>query len=92
MKPIEGSFHTEHSKKGLPLLTQVLIDDNLFSSVLSYFSSSNLMLNVRKIMDYSPILVHYVHKLDTSTVKPVLPDLVEEFGNYKMMNIKVSSS
>jgi hypothetical protein len=50
------------------------------------------MLNVRKIMDYSPILVHYVHKLDTSTVKPVLPDLVEEFGNYKMMNIKVSSS
>ena len=43
-------------------------------------------------MDYSPILVHYVHKLDTSTVKPVLPDLVEDFGNYKMMNIKVSSS
>jgi len=92
LKPIEGSFHTENSKKGHPLLTQILIDDNFFNSLTSVFSSSEFSLSVRKFMDYIPKLQGHVHKMSTSTLKPLLPDFVEDYGEDKRLDVKVSLS
>lgn len=92
MKPIEGSFHTEHSKKGHPLLTQVLIDDNLFNSLTSVFTSVEKSFKARELMKLNPNLQPFLSMMSTSTLAPVLPDFVEDYGENKRLDVKVSLS
>jgi hypothetical protein len=69
-----------------------LIDDNLFNSLTSVFTSVEKSFKARELMKLNPNLSPFLSMMSTSTLAPVLPDFVEDYGENKRLDVKVSLS
>jgi len=69
-----------------------LIDDNLFNSLTSVVTSVEKSFKARELMKLNPNLSPFLSMMSTSTLAPVLPDFVEDYGENKRIDVKVSLS
>jgi len=69
-----------------------LIDDNLFNSLTSVFTSVEKSFKARELMKLNPNLQPFLSMMSTSTLAPILPDFVEDYGENKRLDVKVSLS
>ncbi len=69
-----------------------MIDDNLFNSLTSVFTSVEKSFKARELMKLNPNLSPFLSMMSTSTLAPVLPDFVEDYGENKRLDVKVSLS
>lgn len=69
-----------------------MIDDNLFNSLTSVFTSVEKSFKARELMKLNPNLQPFLSMMSTSTLAPVLPDFVEDYGENKRLDVKVSLS
>ena len=69
-----------------------MIDDNLFNSLTSVFTSVEKSFKARELMKLNPNLSPFLSMMSTSTLAPVLPDFVDDYGENKRLDVKVSLS
>ena len=69
-----------------------MIDDNLFNSLTSVFTSVEKSFKARELMKLNPNLQPFLSMMSTSTLAPILPDFVEDYGENKRLDVKVSLS
>lgn len=73
MKPIKGEWHKETNERGEELFAQVNIDDNLFNSFASAFTTIDKMFSIREMFKLYPNAQPIFEMMTTSTLGKVMP-------------------
>lgn len=71
---------------------QLQIDDNLFNSFSSVFTSVDKSFSLRELMKNNPKTKPMVNAMTTNMIAPVIPTFTEEYGDNKNLDIMFSLS
>lgn len=92
LKSIDGSFGPDVNKNGEEAFLQFYIDDNIFNSFASMITTIDKMFSVRTIFKGYPQAKGAINMLTTSNIGQIFPDIVEEHGSGKNIDIIFSPS
>jgi len=92
LKQIEGDFGPSTNAKGEEAFWQMYVDDNAFNSFASMVTTIEKMFSVRTIFKGYPQVMSAIKMLTTSNIGQVFPDIVEEYGSGKNVDIIFSPS
>lgn len=73
LKPLKGKFSKEQSSKGHMAMFQLAIDDNLFNSFSSLFTSIDSSYSARNLMKSNPKAQPFLNMMTTSAFAQILP-------------------
>ena len=77
MKQIKSEFYKETNQKGEELLGQLYIDDNLFNSFFSVFTTIEKMFSIRDLAKSYPAAKPVLNMFTTSALGAIMPQFVE---------------
>lgn len=92
LKPLKSKQDREKNSEGDNAMFQFAVDDNFFNSFAALFTSIDQSYSARQIMKSNPKSAVILNQLHTTTVKPMLPQLAEEYGENKKLDIMLSPS
>lgn len=92
LKTIESTFDRETNERDEEALIQLYLDDNLFNSFSAVFTTVDKMFSLRDIFKTYPNAVQFMSMMTTTTLGTVFPDIVEEYGKDKKLDIVLSPS
>lgn len=92
LKPIEQAFYNSQNSEGNDALFQFSIDDNLFNSVSSVFTSVDKTFSAREMMKSNPKLSPMLATMKTNVIGTLIPTFTEEYGDNKNFDIMFSPS
>ena len=78
--------------QGHAAMLQLSFDDNLFNSAAAVIASSDQTFSLRHWMSTHPKTKPLTSYLTTSTLNVVFPQFVEEYGDGKKVDVRVSPS
>lgn len=92
LKAISYDFYNEVNEEGDDALAQLTIDDNLFNSLSSVFTSMDKTFSARDMMKSNPKLRAMLQTMKTDVIGTVIPTFTEEYGAGKALDIMFSPS
>lgn len=92
LKSIDGDFGSDVNANGEEAFWQMYIDDNIFNSFASMITTIDKMFSVRTIFKGYPQAQSVLKMLTTSNIGQIFPDIVEEHGSGKNIDIIFSPS
>ena len=90
-KEIESKF-TEPEEGGDQRALQFIIDENAINSFLLDFVLVDKSFSIREFMSMSKEAAPYLSKVNTSTLGMLIPQLVEEFGENRNIDVMFTTS
>ena len=92
LKQIDSEFYNEKNAKGDSMLAQLYIDDNLFNSFFSLFTTIEKMFSIRDLVKPYPQAQAALSMLTTTTLGAVMPQFIEKYGRDKKLDVVFSPS
>ena len=92
LKEIKHDFSSEKNKDGYEALAQFTIDDNLFNSFATVFTSVDKTFSVREILKQNPKTRPWVGHMKTQILASVFPSFADKYGSDGNFDIMISPS
>jgi len=92
LKTIEGTFGPELNEQGDQAMFQLYVDDNFFNAFASVITTIDKMFSVREIFGSYPQAISVLKMLTTDNLGQIFPDIVEEHGKGKSLDVVMSPS
>jgi hypothetical protein len=92
LKKIEAEWYKDTNLKGEEALSQIYIDDNMFNSFTSVFTTIEKMFSMRDLGKGYPQAKPILQMLTTSTIGAVMPQFIEDYGRDKKIDMVFSPS
>lgn len=92
LKEIKQDFYNDKNKDGYEALAQFSIDDNMFNSFASVFTSVDKTFSVRQLMKQNPKARPFVQNMNTLILASVFPSFANKYGNDAAIDLMISPS
>ena len=92
LKEIKYDFFNEKNKDGYEAMVQLAIDDNLFNSFASVFTSVDKTFSLRQLMKQNPKARPFISNMNTMILATIFPSFADKYGNDAPIDIMMSPS
>lgn len=91
LKEIDSEF-TDQEEEADPYAIQIILDENIINAFLLDFVLYEKAFSLREILKLDPKMSPFLEQLNTTNAGMLLPQVIEEFGENRMIDFYLSLS